>query len=148
MRKASQAHTPAAHHGPGAGRRPDSRGAGLNHGLPLCGQTSIRISTLLIDPDTSEHMDDFDTANRTLELIRMRQQTSPRRLVAPGPTPEQVQALFEAAAQAPDHGVVVYRVTINQSASDHIHLIHYHSSEIGEKWTDRRGTNLKHSILE
>ena len=106
MRKASQVHTPAAHHGPGAGRRPDSRGTGLNHGLPLCGQTWIRISTLSIDPDTPEHMDDFDAANGTLELIRKRQQTSPRRLVAPGPTPEQVQALFEAAAQAPDHGLI------------------------------------------
>ena len=106
MRKASQVHTPAAHHGPGAGRRPDSRGTGLNHGLPLCGQTWIRISTLLIDPDTPEHMDDFDAANGTFELIRKRQQTSPRRLVAPGPTPEQVQALFEAAAQAPDHGLI------------------------------------------
>ena len=50
--------------------------------------------------------------------------------------------------QHPDHGVAVYRVTIDQPASDHIHLIYYHSSEMGEKWTDRHGTNLKHSILE
>ncbi|WP_233224603.1 nitroreductase [Thiomonas sp. X19] len=84
-----------------------SCGTGLNDGLLLSGQASIRISTLSICPNAPEYMDDFDTADGTLELIRKRQQTSPKRLVAPGPTSEQVQTLFEAAAQAPDHGLIL-----------------------------------------
>ncbi len=47
-----------------------------------------------------------DTATWTLELLRKRQQTSPKRLSAPGPTEQQARALFDAAAQAPDHGLI------------------------------------------
>lgn len=36
--------------------------------------------------------------------MRSRRQTSPKRLIPPGPSAEQIHALFEAAAQAPDHG--------------------------------------------
>lgn len=39
-----------------------------------------------------------------LDLMRSRRQTSPKRLIDPGPSEEQIHALFEAAAQAPDHG--------------------------------------------
>lgn len=39
-----------------------------------------------------------------LDLMRSRHQTSPKRLNPPGPSEEQIHALFEAAAQAPDHG--------------------------------------------
>lgn len=39
-----------------------------------------------------------------LDLMRSRRQTSPKRLIEPGPSDEQIHALFEAAAQAPDHG--------------------------------------------
>ena len=39
-----------------------------------------------------------------LDPMRSRRQTSPKRLIDPGPSEEQVHALFEAAAQAPDHG--------------------------------------------
>ncbi|OIQ87843.1 putative NAD(P)H nitroreductase YdjA [mine drainage metagenome] len=40
----------------------------------------------------------------TLALIASRRQSSPRRLLAPGPDAAQQRALFEAAASAPDHG--------------------------------------------
>lgn len=39
-------------------------------------------------------------------LIHSRQHVAPKRLVAPGPSPEQQQRLFEAAAAAPDHGQI------------------------------------------
>lgn len=38
------------------------------------------------------------------ELIHGRQNFTPRRLVEPGPSPAQLEALLEAAAAAPDHG--------------------------------------------
>lgn len=37
-------------------------------------------------------------------LMGSRQNISPKRLEAPGPSPEQVEQLFRAAAAAPDHG--------------------------------------------
>lgn len=40
-------------------------------------------------------------------LITSRQSILPRRLVAPGPSPGQVRAMFTAAAAAPDHGMLV-----------------------------------------
>jgi nitroreductase len=43
-------------------------------------------------------------AQACIELMRSRRQTSPKRLVDPGPPDEQIHALFDAAAQAPDHG--------------------------------------------
>lgn len=41
-----------------------------------------------------------------LALMTSRQNVSPRRLVAPGPTPAAQHKLFEAAASAPDHGLL------------------------------------------
>ncbi|WP_079420212.1 nitroreductase family protein [Thiomonas intermedia] len=40
-------------------------------------------------------------------LLRRRQQVSPKRLREPGPDAEQTRALFDAAAQAPDHGLIL-----------------------------------------
>ena len=48
-----------------------------------------------------------DYANLVAQLVRTRQQTSPKRLQDPGPSAEQVRELFAAAAQAPDHGLIV-----------------------------------------
>ena len=45
-------------------------------------------------------------AHACLELMRARRQTSPRRLIDPGPSEEQIHAMFDAAAQAPDHGAI------------------------------------------
>jgi nitroreductase len=53
--------------------------------------------------DTSDHA---DVGRSTLELITSRHNTSPRRLVAPGPTDTQVLNMFTAAAAAPDHGEI------------------------------------------
>lgn len=50
---------------------------------------------------------DLDIAGLVGELVARRQQTSPRRLHAPGPTPAQIGQLFDAAAQAPDHGLIL-----------------------------------------
>jgi nitroreductase len=41
--------------------------------------------------------------NSTLAVILARRSVSPRRLVEPGPSPEQMQLLIRAAAAAPDH---------------------------------------------
>ena len=46
----------------------------------------------------------MDTHNPLLALMVERSNTAPKRLVAPGPTHEQLQLIFSAAAQAPDHG--------------------------------------------
>jgi len=48
-----------------------------------------------------------DAAIATVRLMTTRQNTLPRRLVAPGPSVEQIHTLFLAAASAPDHGRVV-----------------------------------------
>ena len=42
-----------------------------------------------------------------LALITSRQNILPKRLADPGPTPEQVDAMFCCAAAAPDHGMVM-----------------------------------------
>ena len=39
-------------------------------------------------------------------LIHSRQNVSPRRLIEPGPSPAQLAQLFDAAAAAPDHGLL------------------------------------------
>lgn len=52
-------------------------------------------------------MDANEATDWALGLLRKRQQTSPKRLVAPGPSPQQIRTLFDAAAQAPDHGLIV-----------------------------------------
>ena len=51
--------------------------------------------------------DDDDALVFTESLIHLRQHISPKRLEAPGPTPEQLNHIFEAAAAAPDHGLLV-----------------------------------------
>lgn len=40
-------------------------------------------------------------------LIARRQQVSPKRLGGPGPSLEQIQEIWTAAAQAPDHGLIL-----------------------------------------
>ncbi len=52
-------------------------------------------------------MDPLDTTDWTIELLRKRQQVSPKRLTAPGPSLSQIRQLFVAAAQAPDHGLIL-----------------------------------------
>jgi nitroreductase len=52
-----------------------------------------------MDATVSPELSDFTSA-----LIHSRQNVSPRRLDAPGPTPAQLQAILGAAAAAPDHG--------------------------------------------
>ncbi|MBP6006743.1 MAG: nitroreductase family protein [Rhodoferax sp.] len=48
-----------------------------------------------------------DLAAFALALITSRQNILPKRLADPGPTPEQVDAMFCCAAAAPDHGMVM-----------------------------------------
>jgi nitroreductase len=48
-----------------------------------------------------------DLAAFALDLITSRQNILPKRLASPGPTPEQVDAMFCCAAAAPDHGMVM-----------------------------------------
>lgn len=46
----------------------------------------------------------FDLSEFANTLIQSRQHVAPRRLVEPGPTPEQLNFILGAAAAAPDHG--------------------------------------------
>jgi len=62
---------------------------------------------ILSNPWMNATMDQIDTIDWTLELLRKRQQTSPKRLMAPGPSSPQIRMLFDAAAQAPDHGLIL-----------------------------------------
>ncbi|GAB4397378.1 MAG: hypothetical protein OHK0048_05470 [Rhodoferax sp.] len=55
-------------------------------------------------PGPSRSLTGTDLAVLAHALITTRQTILPRRLQEPGPTPEQIQAIFEAAAAAPDHG--------------------------------------------
>lgn len=52
-------------------------------------------------------MNSAEIMDWTAELLRKRQQTSPKRLINQGPDAAQVDVLFEAAAQAPDHGLIL-----------------------------------------
>jgi nitroreductase len=49
----------------------------------------------------------IEAAELVCELVSRRQQVSPKRLVVPGPTPKQIDQLWKAAAQAPDHGLIL-----------------------------------------
>lgn len=50
------------------------------------------------------HLQGQESAQWVGELIHSRTNVSPKRLVAPGPDPAQLQAILEAACAAPDHG--------------------------------------------
>ena len=50
--------------------------------------------------------DDGETFAVVSALIASRQTVLPKRLVAPGPTPAQLEALLALAADAPDHGLL------------------------------------------
>jgi nitroreductase len=54
--------------------------------------------------DTPSENDLLDFA---VTLMHTRQNVSPRRLVEPGPSPQQLRAILGAAATAPDHGQLV-----------------------------------------
>ena len=60
-----------------------------------------------LQPDNAHS--DFESESFSLAraLIGSRQNVSPKRLVEPGPTAEQLSALFSLAAAAPDHGLLV-----------------------------------------
>lgn len=49
----------------------------------------------------------LDCAELVCELLTRRQQVSPKRLTDPGPNPSQQAMLWKAAAQAPDHGLIL-----------------------------------------
>ena len=48
-----------------------------------------------------------DFADAAHALIHARQTVSPKRLISPGPNPEQLQRMLLAAATAPDHGLLI-----------------------------------------
>lgn len=74
------------------------------------GTNSIELPSACFDFPMSNAMtlaEPIDYAELVCELVRKRQQTSPKRLGEPGPDAGQVGALFCAAAQAPDHGLIL-----------------------------------------
>lgn len=56
------------------------------------------------DPIAAPDPDSFSFA---CALIESRQNVSPKRLVDPGPSPRQIEALMSLAAAAPDHGLLM-----------------------------------------
>ena len=56
--------------------------------------------------DLNASRDDGETFAVVSALIASRQTVLPKRLVAPGPTPAQLEALLALAADAPDHGLL------------------------------------------
>ena len=74
---------------------------------------------MLLIMDVAESIDQADLVG---ELVARRQQVSPKRLIDPGPTSTQVAALWKAAAQAPDHGLILpWRfVRVSDAARDRL----------------------------
>jgi len=66
----------------------------------------IPLSAPLCDNNPSESDLSSSEEGFAEALITSRQNISPRRLVEPGPSAEQVARLFRAAASAPDHGLL------------------------------------------
>ncbi len=64
----------------------------------------------------------IDYAKLVCELVTRRQQVSLKRLIDPGPTSAQLALLWKAAAQAPDHGLILpWRfVHVSDSARDRL----------------------------
>jgi len=73
-----------------------------------------------------------DYAELVCELITCRQQVSPKRLTDPGPTTAQVAMLWKAAAQAPDHGL----------------LLPWRLVEVSDRARDRLGEAFVQALLE
>ena len=70
------------------------------------------------DADTARLDSEVFTAAQT--LIDSRQNVSPKRLVEPGPTRRQLEALLELAAAAPDHGLLTpWRFILVPAAQRH-----------------------------
>jgi hypothetical protein len=55
-------------------------------------------------PKSQSQHDEPATAELAAELIRTRQTVLPKRLLSPGPNPDQLRNILEAAAATPDHG--------------------------------------------
>lgn len=68
-------------------------------------KTSYSIPTREIPGDSSGVLN--QEAGLADALITSRQNISPKRLVEPGPSTEQIEQLFRAAAAAPDHGLLM-----------------------------------------
>ena len=58
-------------------------------------------------PETRALQQDGETFSAAQALISSRQNVSPKRLVEPGPSAEQLDALLSLAAAAPDHGLLI-----------------------------------------
>lgn len=67
-------------------------------------------SALAINPSqlACESFESYESelSRTAIELIISRQNVSPKRLLTPGPSEDQMASLFQAAAAAPDHGEI------------------------------------------
>ncbi len=57
---------------------------------------------------------------------------------------EQVQALARAehARQFGEYGIALYRVELDAPMQEHLHLVSYLGSNMGERWIDSQPTGL------
>lgn len=58
-------------------------------------------------PKTRQPQQEGEAFSMAQALISSRQNVSPKRLVEPGPSAEQLNALLSLAAAAPDHGLLM-----------------------------------------
>ena len=80
----------------------DTAGEGQTPDHGTCGIRGLR--GIASEPTAEADPDGFAFARA---LIESRQNVSPKRLAAPGPSPQQFEALMSLAAAAPDHGLLM-----------------------------------------
>ncbi len=100
-------------------------------------------------------MSEDDALAFTESLIHLRQHVSPKRLEAPGPNERQLGLIFEAAAAAPDHGLLVpwrfvliptdRRATLGQMFADA--LLERDATASAEQVGDARAKALRGAVL-
>jgi nitroreductase len=76
-----------------------TQGATMTMSMPTsrAAQAATRVEPLAEGVEAEEFV---------LTLITSRRNVAPKRLCAPGPTPQQLQSMLQAAAAAPDHGLL------------------------------------------
>jgi nitroreductase len=70
----------------------------------ITGESQTRHGGIASEPTAAADLDGFGFARA---LIETRQNVSPKRLVEPGPSPQQFEALMSLAAAVPDHGLLM-----------------------------------------
>lgn len=88
--------------------------------IPARDEATVQPSLLEARTSDGPSALDADAFAAASALIETRQNVSPRRLVEPGPSPQQFEALMALAAAAPDHGLLTpWRFIVVPAAERH-----------------------------